>query len=230
MKEKERILGLFQTISENYDRANDRISFGLHRLWKKRLIREITKNVPSGASILDICCGTGDMCLLLEKQKKNYQITGVDFSPNMLSEAEKKLKSAAGIRWVLGDAMNLPFEDACFDCAVISFGLRNTPDYLQVLREMHRVLKQNGMICCLDSFSPDHAIVRPFYRLYFKYIMPVWGGGSDMREEYKWLNASTEQFVSKEQLLELFEEAGFQKPKYQSFLCGCSALHTGYKA
>ena len=226
MKNKEHVFELFQTISQNYDRANDRISFGMHRAWKKHLIRQVGRYVQPGAKILDVCCGTGDMCWLFEQENRDYQITGLDFSPNMLAKAQLKV---VGTKLVLGDALNLPFEDDSFDCAIISFGLRNTTDYLRVLSEMRRVIRPGGMAACLDSFSPDHPWIRPFYRFYFRHLMPIWGGGSRMKEEYKWLNVSTEDFVSKAVLPKLFEAAGFERTTCTSFLWGCSACHTGFK-
>lgn len=229
MDKNKKVFQIFQGISEGYDKANNRISFGMHWYWKWYLAREVKKNVRPGARILDVCCGTGDMAGLLARAKQGYRITGIDFSPNMLKAANRKYGRCKGIRFVAGDAMNLPFIDGAFDCAVISFGLRNTQDYLGVLKEMTRVVKTGGMIGCLDSSYPENPVVKPLFKLYFGHMMPYLGGGKGMLEEYRWLNESTETFVSKIELLKMFGTAGLNHLKYKSFMCGCCACHTGYK-
>ena len=89
----------------------------------------------------------------------------MDFSENMLAVAAKRQEQAglANIRLQAGNAMALPYADAFFDCAVISFGLRNVPDYAQVLREMYRVLRPGGTLFCLDSSYPTSFLIKPFF-------------------------------------------------------------------
>ena len=79
------------------------------------------------------------------------------------------------IHLVHGDAMNLPFEDNSFDYVTIGFGLRNVPDYLVALKEMNRVLKPGGMIVCLETSQPTMPVFKQVYKLYFKFVMPVFG-------------------------------------------------------
>lgn len=95
--------------------------------------------------------------------------------------------------------MNLPFEDNTFSAACISFGLRNTSDYLRVLQEMTRVVVPGGWVYCLDSFVPDSLVIRPFYSVYFRYVMPFWAAASAIgRNTPLW--QSTQDFLRKKEL------------------------------
>ena len=154
-------------------------------------------------------------------------MTGLDFSPAMLKEAEKRRRGRKNVRFLQGNAMALPFRDAVFDAAVISFGLRNTADYGRTLREMVRVVKGDGSVLCLDSFVPGMRLVRPFYRFYFRNVMPLIGGGLKHRKEYRWLYLSTQSFLRPEQLVRLFREAGLEDVCLESRMFGACALVSG---
>ena len=158
MNKEEKVLGIFETISENYDAANDRISLGMQKGWKKHLISAVKSSTPK--KVLDVCCGTGDISLMLSAE--GIGVTGLDFSPAMLKVAKEK-DADSKVNWIQGNAMELPFEDGSFDACTISFGLRNTPDFEQVLREMKRVSR--GNVYVLDSFIPENKFVYPFFKL-----------------------------------------------------------------
>ena len=112
----------------------------------------------------------------------------------------------------------------------IGFGLRNVPDYLGALKEMERVLKPGGMIVCLETSQPTLPVFKQVYRLYFKFVMPIFGKlFAKSKEEYEWLQQSTFDFPGKEKLKRLFEQAGFSNIKVRSFTGGVAAMHLGYK-
>jgi demethylmenaquinone methyltransferase/2-methoxy-6-polyprenyl-1,4-benzoquinol methylase len=140
-------------------------------------------------------------------------------------------KAAANLSFVQGNALELPFADASFDAVTISFGLRNMADYQQVVQEMVRVLRPGGCFFCLEASYPTSTLVKPLFRLYFRHAMP-WMANLVTRKpaEYRWLNDSTEQFLSKEQLAELMRQCGLQGVGYRSFALGAAALHSGFKA
>ena len=223
-----RVYGIFQSISEGYDRANTRISLGMEKGWKRMLTDRLSQ-LPSGARILDVCCGTGDITLETAGNRPDLDVTGLDFSPAMLAVAESKRGGRENARFVQGDAMALPFEDERFEAACISFGLRNTADYRQVLRELRRVVKPGGMVYCLDSFVPESPIIRPFYRIYFRFIMPLIGGGRKHVQEYKWLYESTQQFLLPRELEELFQAVGLHEVRARRKLFGACVLIWGAK-
>ena len=150
---KEQVHTVFQNISQKYDRLNNIISFEQHKVWRKHVMS--TMNVQKGSKALDVCCGTADWTIALsEAVGSKGQVTGLDFSENMLEVGKQKTASLENIQLVHGDAMNLPFDDNSFDYVTIGFGLRNVPDYLSALKEMHRVLKPGGMVVCLETSQP----------------------------------------------------------------------------
>ena len=226
---REKVYHVFQEISCSYDKANERISLGWEGRWKKELVQEVSAKTAQGASVLDVCCGTGDIAVALAQSRSTIHVVGLDFSPAMLEAAKKKSRHLANVSWQLGDAMQLPFADNTFAAACISFGLRNTADYLKVLQEMRRVVKPGGWVYCLDSFVPDSPWIRPFYAFYFRGIMPILGGGFHHRKEYVWLWQSTKEFLRKKELLNLFGKAGLVERALKSYMFGACVLHKGRK-
>jgi demethylmenaquinone methyltransferase/2-methoxy-6-polyprenyl-1,4-benzoquinol methylase len=148
----------------------------------------------------------------------------------MLEAAGKKGEGISNLQLLQGDAMKLPFADGTFDAACISFGLRNTPDYRRVLREMRRVVRPGGKVYCLDSFVPDNPVILPAYRLYFRYIMPVLGGGRKYRKQYTWLYQSTELFPRRRELMKQFARTGLEQVQSRSRMLGACVLIEGTKA
>ncbi len=230
MDKPQRVYEVFQNISESYDRANMKISLGLQKAWKAHLIKKIVDQAKYGARVLDVCCGTGDIAIAIGEKRRDLKISGLDFSPAMLLQAKKKGRHLKNVRWRRGDAMHLPYKDQTFGAAGISFGLRNTGDYAQVIREMRRVVKDQGYVYCIDSFVPESKIIRPFYDLYFHYIMPFLGGGRKHRDEYLWLWESTKKFVTKTELMDLFKEAGLTECGCQSMMFGACVLVWGKRS
>lgn len=226
---KEQVHTVFQNISKKYDRLNNIISFEQHKVWRKRVMKEMS--VKKGSTALDVCCGTADWTIALSKAVgPQGEVTGLDFSENMLEVGKEKTAHMDNIHLVHGDAMNLPFDDASFDYVTIGFGLRNVPDYLGALKEMERVLKPGGMIVCLETSQPTLPVFKQVYRLYFKFVMPIFGKlFAKSKEEYEWLQQSTFEFPGKEKLKRLFEQAGFSNIKVRSFTGGVAAMHLGYK-
>ena len=238
--------GTFQRISGQYDLMNDIESFGLHRAWKRTLVKAIDALEPG--AVLDVACGTGDITLMIAKARPQSRVVGLDFSSNMLEVAEKR---AAGMRqgdgslvslktrqenrppvsFIQASALDMPFADDSFDVVCISFGLRNMSDYQRVLEEMIRVLRPGGRLFCLESSYPTAPVIKPIFRTYFRYVMPVMAGLVARKPaEYQWLNDSTEIFLSKGQLAALMVTCGLVNVRYRSFAFGAAALHSGAKA
>ena len=222
-----RVYGIFQEISEGYDRANTRISLGLHRSWKRMLTGCLTKSLPAGAEMLDVCCGTGDVALEVAGKRRDVRVTGLDFSPAMLEAAERRRKGLPNVRFLQGNALELPAEDGRFAAACVSFGLRNTADFARGLEELKRVVRPGGWVYCLDSFVPEGRLVRPFYRFYFRRVMPRLGGGRKHAASYRWLYDSTEQFLRRGELAELFRTVGLEDIRSSCRMFGACALVWG---
>ena len=164
---EERVHHVFEKIYHKYDSMNSIISFQQHKLWRKSVMKQMA--VREGGSALDVCCGTGDWTLSLSEQVGDTgKVIGLDFSENMLSVARQKKKESntKNIQFIHGNAMELPFADNTFDYVTIGFGLRNVPDYLTVLKELHRVVKPEGIVVCLETSQPT---LIGFKQLYFFY-------------------------------------------------------------
>ncbi|MED3850263.1 demethylmenaquinone methyltransferase [Priestia megaterium] len=228
---EQRVHGVFEKIYKNYDQMNSVISFQRHKAWRKDTMKRM--NVQKGTKALDVCCGTADWTLAMAKAVgETGEAVGLDFSQNMLKIGEEKVKNSpfSNITLLHGNAMELPFEDNSFDYVTIGFGLRNVPDYLQVLKEMQRVVKPGGKVVCLETSQPTMIGYRQMYLLYFKYIMPALGKMvAKSYDEYSWLQESARDFPGQKQLADMFREAGLTDVEVKSYTGGVAAMHLGYK-
>ncbi|AUO11066.1 demethylmenaquinone methyltransferase [Priestia megaterium] len=228
---EQRVHGVFEKIYKNYDQMNSVISFQRHKAWRKDTMKRM--NVQKGTKALDVCCGTADWTLAMaEAVGETGEAVGLDFSQNMLKIGEEKVKNSpfSNITLLHGNAMELPFEDNSFDYVTIGFGLRNVPDYLQVLKEMQRVVKPGGKVVCLETSQPTMIGYRQMYLLYFKYIMPALGKMvAKSYDEYSWLQESARDFPGQKQLADMFREAGLTDVEVKSYTGGVAAMHLGHK-
>lgn len=193
-----RVKALFAQVASRYDLMNDLQSFGLHRLWKRRLVE---LGAAKGASrTLDVCCGTGDLAIAFAKA--GAQVVGLDFSPEMLEVGitrkakshwlndqnesrppfqpeRSQSKETDSLHWSLefvqGDATNLPFPDNTFDIVSVGYGLRNLTSWASGLQEMQRVAKPGGRLLVLDLGKPDNPVWRRLYFGYLRLFVPCLG-------------------------------------------------------
>jgi demethylmenaquinone methyltransferase / 2-methoxy-6-polyprenyl-1,4-benzoquinol methylase len=228
---EQRVHKVFEKISEDYDKMNSVISFQQHIRWRKDTMKRM--NVQPGSKALDVCCGTADWTIALaEAVGPSGEVTGLDFSQNMLNVGEEKVERLGlnQVKLIHGNAMELPFPDNSFDYVTIGFGLRNVPDYLQVLKEMHRVVKPGGIGVCLETSQPTLIGYRQLFFFYFRYIMPVFGKlFAKSYQEYSWLQESARDFPGMRELARMFEQAGFKSVTYKPYSGGAAAVHIGKK-
>ena len=229
LSKEEKVHDVFEKISADYDKMNSVISFNQHKKWRDDIMRRMA--VRKGAKALDVCCGTADWTIALAKAVgASGEVTGLDFSENMLEAGKDKVKPFPNISLIQGNAMELPFPDETFDYVTIGFGLRNVPDYEKVLSEMKRVLKPGGMIACLDTSHPELPGYKQLFHFYFKFIMPVFGKLlAKSYSEYSWLQESAEEFPGMKKLAELFDNVGFENVSFKSYSGGAAAGHVGFK-
>ena len=229
---EERVHGVFEKIYENYDQMNSVISFQRHKAWRKETMKLM--NVKKGQSALDVCCGTADWSIALaDAVGPEGSVIGLDFSQNMLKIGQQKVEQLElpNVDLIHGNAMQLPFDDHSFDFVTIGFGLRNVPDYMQVLKEMNRVLKPGGKAICLETSQPTLPVFKQFFFLYFRYIMPLFGKlFAKSYNEYSWLQESARDFPGMIELAAMFKEAGFIDVQVKAFTGGVAAMHLGVKA
>ncbi|WP_251554170.1 demethylmenaquinone methyltransferase [Neobacillus muris] len=228
---EERVHHVFEKISDSYDKMNSVISFQQHLKWRQDTMKKM--NVQPGSHALDVCCGTADWTIALaEAVGPAGKVIGLDFSKNMLKVGKEKVEQLqlGQVELIHGNAMELPFPDNSFDYVTIGFGLRNVPDYLQVLKEMYRVVKPGGIAVCLETSQPTLIGYRQLFYLYFRYIMPLFGKMfAKSYKEYSWLQESARDFPGMKELAAMFEQAGFNEVKYKPYSGGAAAVHIGKK-
>lgn len=225
---RQRVDDLFAQVAPRYDLINDLQSFGLHRAWKRRLVR--MAEVRQGQLALDICCGTGDIAFALARE--GALVTGFDFSEAMLAVAEKRAQTQAGPRpqFTRGDAQELPFSDNTFDVVTVGYGLRNLPSWERGLREMHRVAKPGGRLLVLDFGKPDNALLRSLYFSYLRWLVPVFGRlfcGDSATHSY--ILESLLHYPAQHGVAAKMRELGCEEVWIVNFLGGAMSINHGRK-
>ena len=226
---EQRVHEVFEKISGNYDKMNSVISFQQHKKWRDDTM--VRMNVQLGSTTLDVCCGTADWTIsMAEAVGDSGKAIGLDFSQNMLNVGKEKVKAYPHIELIHGNAMELPFPKDTFDYVTIGFGLRNVPDYLQVLKEINRVIKPGGMFVCLETSQSELPVYKQLFRFYFKFIMPIFGKFfAKSYKEYSWLQESAKDFPGMKALAKMIEQAGFVQVEYKPYSGGAAARHIGIK-
>lgn len=219
---------LFNKIAKHYDSLNTFFSFGMDKLWRKKLVEQI-----KGAHlILDIATGTAEVAIETVKKLDGAKVIGIDPSAEMLSFARKKCDTEQfrdKITLVEGYAEDLPFEDGKFDAITIAFGIRNTVNPLESLKEMNRVLRTGGKVAILEFTIPKNVIFAPIYLFYFKKFLPFVGSFFGSQKEYKYLSDSTSAFPQREAFLELMKEAQFETKNSIELMIGTVIIYSGIK-
>jgi demethylmenaquinone methyltransferase/2-methoxy-6-polyprenyl-1,4-benzoquinol methylase len=218
---------MFDDIAPSYDLMNRVMTMGQDQKWRRFVVEKAGD--PGQGWVLDLATGTGDIASFMEKQFPDGQHLGADFSLNMLREAQKRFSSQA-IDWQASDATNLPYKDDSFESVTFGYLLRNVDSSLQVLQEIHRVLKPGGRVVCLDTTPPEKNVLYPFIRFYFRFGIPLLGRfiASD-EAAYSYLTGSTMGFHKAEELADIFREAGFNQVAYKKFMMGTIGIHWGQK-
>ena len=219
---------MFDSIAPVYDRLNHLLSFGIDRSWRRRLVRAVSSFCAlrgGEVKVLDMACGTGDVSIALKR--KGLEVIGADISENMLALARKK---APEIDFRYGDASELPFADGSFDAVTIAFGIRNFDKRAQCIRELHRVLKDGGMLAIAEFSIPRNRLWRGIYTLYFKNILPAIGRlVSKQAYAYSYLPESSFDFPAPEKFRAELSEGGFRAVTARSMTGGVSYLYIGRK-
>lgn len=221
---------MFDGIAARYDRINDLMTGGMHRLWKRRLVKVL--GIRPGDQVLDLCSGTGDLALLAAAVAGSAgQVVGLDFSDRMLDVARtRKAGNGAPVHWVLGDATSLSWAEGSFRAVSVGFGLRNVQDLDATLAEAFRVLGTGGRFASLDLGKPRTAILRWLTGVHAVKIAPwlAWLAGGD-REAYAYLPRSNRHFPDQRELAARLSAVGFVDVTVEDFGLGAVALVSGRK-
>lgn len=216
---------MFGQIAPTYDKLNGLISFNLHHRWRAFAVAKL--ELKEGKTALDVCCGTGDFMLPLERAVGAAgKVFGADFCLPMLELAKGKHVPGPVS---LGDACSLPFQTGKMDAVSVGWGIRNVPDIDQAHREMFRVLKSGGRFVSLDMARPRNGLMRSISELMFNNMVPWLGSKFGKTEAYTYLPKSTEKFASREELKSSMEKAGFRAVGFKDLFFGNVCCHWGMK-
>lgn len=225
------VRNMFSSIAPRYDLLNHVLSFNVDRVWWWRTARSFSQILGNpDTTILDLCCGTGDMTFALRRRAghNGSAIWGADFAHPMLVRAKGK-STDKDLHWVEADALQLPFSAGRFDLVVSAFGFRNLANYDSGLGEIHRVLKPGGQIGILD-FGEPKGVVGKVYRVYFRHVLPAIGTViSGVKGPYRYLPISVEKFPSPDQMLKRMDNAGFREVSWTPYNFGIAGLYRGTK-
>ena len=212
---------MFNSISSRYDLLNDIFSFRLHRLWKKQLLDIL--NPTFGEKWIDLCCGTGDMSILLAKyMKSSKNITGMDSASQALLVArERSRQKYSSIEWINGDALKTNLTSHEFDGLLMVYGLRNLSSPYEGLIEAFRILKPGGRAGILDFRSFEECSIKSlFQKIYLSlYVVPI-SSLFGLGQEYSYIKKSLVNFPSGAQQIRLALSAGFKKAEYKTIAMG----------
>ena len=225
---------MFTQIAPRYDLLNHILSLQMDRMWRARTARILQPILERGdATILDLCCGTGDLAFALSQRGK-ARVWGADFAHTMLVRARAKAAEATAengaraIPFVESDALRLPFADGSFDLVTAAFGFRNLANYEAGLREIRRVLKTGGTIAILEFTEPKPGWFGDLYRWYFREVLPRIGAMiSGDKAAYAYLPKSVARFFQPAELTELMGRCGYDGVNARAWTGGTVALHTG---
>lgn len=219
---------LFNSVAKNYDTLNTLFSIGIDRLWRRRLVREI----GSANLVLDIATGTAEVAIEASNRLNEARVIGIDPSEKMLRLGRRKIESlgmGGKVTLIQGVAENLPFKDDTFDGVTIAFGIRNTIDPLNSLREMKRVLRPGGKAGILEFAVPKNRFFGPVYMFYLRNVLPLVGSLFGTKREYEYLGNSISEFPQRESFVRLMEETGFNVEKTIELTVGTVIIYIGTK-
>jgi demethylmenaquinone methyltransferase/2-methoxy-6-polyprenyl-1,4-benzoquinol methylase len=211
---------MFDVIAPRYDLVNRVMTFRMDVGWRRRTVEALQLRPRS--TVLDLACGTGDLCRELERRR--LAAVGVDFSAGMLAAAG----TAAPL--VRADVLCLPVADAAVDGVTCGFALRNLVALEPFARELARVVRRGGRIALLETAEPSNPVMRWGHALYFTKVVPRVGGWLSDRDAYTYLPRSVAYLPSPEELVAVFARAGFPDLTRSRLSGGIAQLIVGTRA
>ena len=249
--EKPALVGaVFDSVAARYDLMNDLMSGGLHRLWKRALLDQLSPR--PGIRLIDLAGGTGDIAfrvmerlrarakgqaapsrITAKSEASPSRILVVDANRSMLEVGRDRAIDRgilSGIDWVAGRAEEMPIATGAANACTVAFGIRNVTDIAAALAEARRVLAPGGRFLCLE-FS--HMVIPLLDRLYRRYsfsVLPALGGiVAGDRDSYRYLAESIRRFPDQESFAAMIAAAGFERVAYRNLSGGIVALHGAWR-
>jgi demethylmenaquinone methyltransferase / 2-methoxy-6-polyprenyl-1,4-benzoquinol methylase len=216
---------MFGRVAPRYDLLNHLLSFNIDRHWRSRTVQRLQPVLDrKDATVVDLCCGTGDLMLALRASAR-ARVIGSDFCHPMLTAAKRK--AGLGSPFFEADALQLPLANASVDAITVAFGFRNLANYEAGLIELKRVLKPGGIAAILEFSQPPNPAFNALYSFYSRHLLPRIGGLiSGAADAYTYLPDSVRRFPDADGLASKMEEAGFTEVRYERMTFGIVALHT----
>ncbi len=249
-----RVRDMFAAIAPSYDLNNRLFSFGTDQRWRKKAVK--LSRLKADDVVVDVACGTGDLTLayadgLLRaggSPDAAHRITGIDYTFEMLPRAAAKWARSVTygelacddpdahpgvdsfVRFVHGDAQNLPLPDACCDVVSIAFGIRNVGDPMRAYREFRRVLRPGGRVVVLEFSKPTNGLIRAGYNVYFNHVLTRLAAlvARDRTGAYRYLASSVETFKTRGQMKADLESAGFGDVEVHPLTFGVAVIYVGF--
>ena len=224
----EQVREMFDSIAPAYDWMNRAMTFGVDKLWRRRAVNIVTKDKPS--RIIDIATGTGDLAIAMARKMPAAEITGIDLSEGMVEIGRRKVAEAGlseRVSLTTGDCLAMPFEEGSADAITVAYGVRNFEHLDRGYSEMLRVLRPGGLLCVVELSTPVNPLVKPFYQLYTKGIIPVVGRmvSKDSRA-YSYLPESIAAVPQGDDMLRLISDAGFTDASFRRLTFGVCTIYT----
>ena len=210
---------MFDAIAPRYDLLNRVLTFGMDVGWRRKTVKSL--QLSPGSKVLDLACGTGDLCRELDK--RGYRPVGVDRSAGMLAAQ----RTTAPL--VRGDALVLPFRSSSIDGVVCGFALRNFASLKPFLKECSRVLRPGGRVALLEVAEPEILVLRWGHSQYFGKVVPLVGGLLSDRDAYQYLPKSVAYLPPPGRMVAMMAESGFGNANRKLLSTGIAQLLTGTK-
>ena len=237
MADKNFVRSMFNNIAPTYDKLNHILSLNIDKIWRKKAVKRICKNLRNSESqnlrsahVLDVACGTADSTIALSKAGIPF-VTGIDISDGMIKIGEEKIAALKidNINLKVDDCENLSFNDNTFNSAFIAFGIRNFEDKKKGLNELRRVLKDKGHLLILELSVPQNKILLSLYKLYFLHILPFIGKKiSGDSKAYTYLPQSVMNFPKPKEFMKMMEECGYKNVKQKALTFGLCRIYEGF--
>lgn len=216
------IRALFDRIAGDYDALNQHLSLGLHQIWKTMTV--LWAAPPRGGEVVDLCCGSGDLALILARYVgRQGRVIGVDFSPKLLAIARQRgerLFPGFPFVWLEADVLELPLPANRYAAVTVGYGLRNVVDIPRCLQEISRILKPGGKVAILDFHQPRDPWVAAWQGWYLQNRVVPEAGRRGLGEEYGYILPSVRGFPDGERQKQLAQEAGLADPHFYPLLGG----------
>jgi demethylmenaquinone methyltransferase/2-methoxy-6-polyprenyl-1,4-benzoquinol methylase len=220
-EDKPRVVeAMFDRIAPRYDLLNRALTLRMDVHWRQVAVNAL--GLHEGARVLDLACGTGDLCRMLDAA--HLRPVGVDFSLGMLHAA----RTDAPL--VRADALCMPFPARAFDGLTCGFALRNFSALPPTFSECARVLRPGGRLALLDVAEPESRAARAVHQAWFRRVVPFVGGLVSDRDAYRYLPASTSYLPSLPVLCDMLTDAGIVEVTRRPLGLGAAQLFTGTRA